>query len=203
MIALGSRAFLKRLCACAVLWGCPRKYHGAARRRRSRAAPRHLRRRGRHAEALSRAPQQQPNHELFPPRGKSLPLPLSSTHTKRLRGSIQNLRGRAPHKESKPTSEITPPHMSAFHSRTRPRPAHPKGASRAHTHLSSLHVLSRAQRTRVHFCPLHWLLCHLGLYKFEFEFGMPRIVYMRVLRVGYGNGGFSDFRTRFECIAKF
>ena len=22
----------------------------------------------------------------------------------------------------------------------------------------------RAQRTRVHFCPQHWLLCHLGLY---------------------------------------
>jgi hypothetical protein len=31
-------------------------------------------------------------------------------------------------------------------------------------HLSSLHVLTGAQRTRVHFCPQHWLLCHLGVY---------------------------------------
>jgi hypothetical protein len=29
--------------------------------------------------------------------------------------------------------------------------------------------LTCAQRTRVHFCPQHWLLCHLGLYLFEFE----------------------------------
>jgi hypothetical protein len=25
-------------------------------------------------------------------------------------------------------------------------------------------ILTCAQRTRVHFCPQHWLLCHLGLY---------------------------------------
>jgi hypothetical protein len=49
-----------------------------------------------------------------------------------------------------------------------------KGASRAHPHLRSLHVFTRAQRTRVHFCPRHWLLCHLGLYKFEFEFDITR-----------------------------
>ena len=30
--------------------------------------------------------------------------------------------------------------------------------------------LTCAHRMRVHFCPQHWLLCHLGLYKFEFEF---------------------------------
>ena len=30
-------------------------------------------------------------------------------------------------------------------------------------------ILTCAQRTRVHFCPQHWLLCHLGLYQFEFE----------------------------------
>jgi hypothetical protein len=81
-----------------------------------------------------------------------------------LRGATQILRGGAPHKESQPSSEITPPHTSASHSRTRPRPAHLEGASRAHPHLSSLHVLTRAQRTRVHFCPQHWLLCHFGLY---------------------------------------
>jgi hypothetical protein len=62
---------------------------------------------------------------LFPPRGKSLPLPLSPTHTTRLRGATQNLRGGAPHKDSQPISEITPLHTSAFHSRTHPRPAHP------------------------------------------------------------------------------
>jgi hypothetical protein len=45
-----------------------------------------------------------------------------------------------------------------------------KIASRAHTHLSSLHVLTRAQRTRVHLFPQHRLTCHFGLYKFEFEF---------------------------------
>jgi len=74
------------------------------------------------------------------------------------------MNGGSPHKESQPASEITPPHMSVFHSRTRLRPAHPSGASRAHPHLSSLHVLTRAQRTRVHFSPHHWLLCHLRLY---------------------------------------
>jgi hypothetical protein len=29
---------------------------------------------------------------------------------------------------------------------------------------------TRAQHTRVHFYPQHYLLCHLGLYKIEFEF---------------------------------
>ena len=28
-----------------------------------------------------------------------------------------------------------------------------------------------AQRTRAHFTPQHWLLCHVGLYWPEFEFG--------------------------------
>jgi hypothetical protein len=97
--------------------------HGAACRR-NRAAPRHLRRRGRHADALSPALQQQPNHKLVPIRGRSPPLPLSPTHTTRLRGATKNLRGAAPYKESQ-TSKMTPPHTSAFHSRTRPRPAHP------------------------------------------------------------------------------
>jgi hypothetical protein len=31
-------------------------------------------------------------------------------------------------------------------------------------HSKTLHVLTRAQRTRVHLCPRHWLLYHLGLY---------------------------------------
>jgi|AntAceMinimDraft_5_1070358.scaffolds.fasta_scaffold99642_1 hypothetical protein len=42
------------------------------------------------------------------------------------------------------------------------------------THLSFLHVLTRAQRTRIHLCPQHWLLCHLGLFKSEFEFENSR-----------------------------
>jgi hypothetical protein len=66
-------------------------------------------------------------------------------------------RGGAPHQQSNPTSEITPSRTSAFHSRTRPRPANPSGASRANTHLSFFHVLTRAQRKRVHFCPKHRL----------------------------------------------
>ena len=41
----------------------------------------------RYADALSRAPQQQPNHELCPPRRMGLLIPLSSTHTKRLPGT--------------------------------------------------------------------------------------------------------------------
>jgi hypothetical protein len=36
-------------------------------------------------------------------------------------------------------------------------PPPPKSSS---PHLSSLHVLTRAQRTRVYFIPQHWLLCH-------------------------------------------
>jgi hypothetical protein len=35
-----------------------------------------------------------------------------------------------------------------------PTPRPYSGASRAHPHLSSLHVLTRAQRTRVHFCAI-------------------------------------------------
>jgi hypothetical protein len=50
------------------------------------------------------------------------------------------------------------------------RVAHPPGASSAHPLHSSLYVKTRAQRTRVHFCPQHLLLCHLGLYKPKFEF---------------------------------
>jgi predicted RNA-binding protein associated with RNAse of E/G family len=92
-----------------------------------------------------------------------------------LRSATQNLRGGAPHKYRQPTSEIKPTHTSAYHSRIRPRPAHPSGASRAHPHLSSLHVFTRAQRTRVHFCTQDWLLCHLGLYSFEFEFERKRL----------------------------
>jgi hypothetical protein len=31
-------------------------------------------------------------------------------------------------------------------------------------YLSFLDVFIRAQRTHLHFCLQHWLLCHLGLY---------------------------------------
>jgi len=31
-------------------------------------------------------------------------------------------------------------------------------------------ILACAHRIRVHFCPQHWLLCHLDLYYFEFKF---------------------------------
>jgi hypothetical protein len=33
-----------------------------------------------------------------------------------------------------------------------------RGASRAHPHLSSLHIFTRAQRTRVQFCPQFWFV---------------------------------------------
>ena len=36
-------------------------------------------------------------------------------------------------------------------------------------HTSLFPILTCAQRTRARFCPQHWLLCHLGLYLFEFE----------------------------------
>ena len=31
-------------------------------------------------------------------------------------------------------------------------------------HTTLLTIMTCPQRTRVHFCPRHWLLCHLGLY---------------------------------------
>jgi hypothetical protein len=43
---------------------------------------------------------------------KSLSVSLSPTHTTRMRGATQNLRGGAPNKQSQPTSEIKPPHTS-------------------------------------------------------------------------------------------
>ena len=54
-----------------------------------------------------------------------------------------------------------------------------------HPHLSSLQVLTRAQRTRLHFCPKHLILFHLGLYKFEFEFGLykERFSYIKPVEV--------------------
>jgi hypothetical protein len=61
-------------------------------------------------------------------------------------------------------------------------------ASRAHPHLSSLHVLTRAQRTRVHFCPQHRLLCHLGLYLLEFEL-QNEYIYPRLARSEPRTGG--------------
>jgi hypothetical protein len=67
-----------------------------------------------------------------------------------LRGAKKNSARERHTKKSQPTSNITPPHTSSFHSRTRPRPAHPSGASRGHPQLSSIHVLTRAQRTRVY-----------------------------------------------------
>ena len=39
-------------------------------------------------------------------------------------------------------------------------------------HSNLLEILTCAQRTRLYFCPKHCLLCHLGLYKFEFEFAL-------------------------------
>jgi len=36
--------------------------------------------------------------------------------------------------------------------------------ARAPSHLTD------AQRIRTHFTPQHWLLCHMGQYKIEFEF---------------------------------
>jgi len=34
--------------------------------------------------------------------------------------------------------------------------------------LSLITILTCAYRMRIHFCPKHWLLCHLGLYELEF-----------------------------------
>jgi hypothetical protein len=53
------------------------------------------------------------------------------------------------------------------------RPVHPSSSSRTHPLPSSLYFLTRAQRTRVHLCPKHWLLCHLGLYKAELKSVAP------------------------------
>jgi len=37
-------------------------------------------------------------------------------------------------------------------------------------HTILITIFKSAQSTRVHLFPLHWLLCHLGLYWSEFEF---------------------------------
>jgi hypothetical protein len=37
------------------------------------------------------------------------------------------------------------------------------------------HIFDLSAHTRTHFNPQHWLLCHMGLYKFEFEFADTRI----------------------------
>ena len=58
-------------------------------------------------------------------------------------------------RESQPTSEITPPHASAFHLRTRPRPAYLSGSSRADPSPDFLRVFTRAQRTSMHVYPKH------------------------------------------------
>ena len=120
-----------------------------ATRCRSRTAPCPLRCRDRHTDALSPAPQQQPNHEPFPPRGKSLPLPLSPTHTARLRGAKQNPRGECHTKKVNLLQRSRHPHTSTFHSRTCPRLAHSSGASRAYLYLRSLSRFdSRATHAR-------------------------------------------------------
>ena len=42
----------------------------------------------------------------------------------------------------------------------------------AHLRLPSPppHVLDLMRTERTHFYPQHWLLCHMGLYKFKFKF---------------------------------
>ena len=48
------------------------------------------------------------------------------------------------------------------------------GIWRGFAHTSSLDTdLTRTTRAP-HFTPQHWLLCHMGLYKFEFEFGLKK-----------------------------
>ena len=91
----------------------------------------------------------QPNHELFPPRVKSLPLPFSPTHTTRLRGAKQNPRGERHTKKANLLQRSRHPHTIAFHYRTRPHLAHSSGASRAHLYLRSLSRFdSRATHAR-------------------------------------------------------
>jgi len=57
--------------------------------------------------------------------------------------------------------KTTTKELSTNSSALPPTPPIPKFSS---LHLSSLHVLTQAQRARVNFYPLHSPLCHLGLY---------------------------------------
>ena len=104
----------------------------------------------------------------------SLGLGISSifphTHTKCCTALHKTSAGERHTKKANLHQRSRHPHTSTSHFHTRPRPAHPLGASRAHLNLRSLHVLTRAQRTRLRFCPRHRHLCHMGLYKLEFEF---------------------------------
>ena len=90
---------------------------------------------------------------LHPTPNYHQPNPLC--HTTRLRGAKQNPRGERHTKKANLLQRSRHPHTSALHYRTSPT----HQAHRAPTYTSALsHVLTRAQRTRVHFCPQHWLL---------------------------------------------
>jgi hypothetical protein len=119
--------------------------HGATRRR-SRVAPRLLRRRGRHTYVLSPASQQQPSHELFAHRRKNLPLPLSFYRTARLRGAQKTS---AEHH----TKKAYLPQRSSHPTRVPSTPAHAhvpptRRIARLPTHQLSSRFDSRATHAR-------------------------------------------------------
>ena len=82
-----------------------------ATRRRSHAAPRHFRRRGRLADALSPAPQQQPSHILLPPLGEEPSYPaLSHQHNKVTRRHTKIPRGNATQRKPSYFSDLATPY---------------------------------------------------------------------------------------------
>ena len=72
----------------------------------------------------------------------------------RLRGATQSPRKGAPRQESQRTTKIMPPYTSAFHLRTRPRPAPTHHAHRAPTHASALIIFLLARKARA--CTSAW-----------------------------------------------
>jgi len=119
----------------------------------------------------------------FHPRGKSLALPLSPTHTARLRGAKQIPRGECHTKKVNLLQRSRHPHTSTFHSRTCPRLAHSSGASRAYLHLRSLSRFdSRATHART-LLPAALASVPFGLYKSEYEFEIELTLPAAVLSI--------------------
>ena len=120
----------------------------------------------------------------FHPRGKSLPLSLSPTHTARLRGAKQNPRGECHTKKVNLLQRSRHPHTSTFHSRTCPRLAHSSGASRAYLYLRSLSRFdSRATHARTLLPAALASSVPFGLYESEFEFEIELTLPAAVLSI--------------------
>ena len=113
----------------------------------------------RRAKFCADADQHQPqrNHESLTLRGAQ---ECSSTYLPRISGALHFNPAGLHHKKK---ADNTPPAFGGYRDPSpypRPKRIAPPALGCPPTHASALH----AQRTRTHFTPQHWLLCHMGLY---------------------------------------